>query len=200
MENLKPHKHVEVIKAWADGHQIEERDPIGHIKLGGDYIDNDWHLKATPLWREDFEYRIYDPLREVKEAFERGEVCQAKNKSSSNATWIDFTKNDNLYRGLGFLWADSSEWRVKPKEEFKDNDWVINTFSGEVFRYEHGEYFGCNFKKATKQEVLNAPNYNGSATNEDFPFEKGDFIIDISSNNNIIQLQGSIVSVNGKCF
>lgn len=32
--------------------------------------------------------------------------------------------------------------------------------------------------KADKNKVLNTPNYDGTATNEDFPFEAGDWIID----------------------
>lgn len=42
------HKHAELIKAWADGAQIQIKD-----KQTG------WEdLCSTPSWRNDFEYRI----------------------------------------------------------------------------------------------------------------------------------------------
>lgn len=44
---MKPHKHAELIKAWADGAEIEYfRDEVG------------WQLICTPSWDEDVEYRI----------------------------------------------------------------------------------------------------------------------------------------------
>lgn len=206
MQNLKPHKHREQIIAFANGHHIESRNSP----------NEPWELhteECPPSWFSNVEYRIYDPLREVKEAFERGEVIELKRHSNSN--WYEVYKGDDFGSDIRWLNRISEihpeyEWRVKPKEEFKVGDWVINEFTKWAFRLTEEKihkiknsdtYLKSNgYKKATKQEVLNAPNYNGSATNEDFPFEKGDFIIDRSSNNNIIQLQGSIVSVNGKCF
>ena len=45
---MKPHKHAELIKAWADGAEIERLTEIG------DWLpDND-----TPEWLEDVVYRI----------------------------------------------------------------------------------------------------------------------------------------------
>lgn len=43
-----PHKHAELIKAWADGAQIEFR------------VDRtcDWASVRAPVWEENFEYRI----------------------------------------------------------------------------------------------------------------------------------------------
>jgi hypothetical protein len=47
----KPHKHAELIKAWADGAEIEFYDTR--------FEEHRWKLCGTPpLWREDFEYRI----------------------------------------------------------------------------------------------------------------------------------------------
>lgn len=45
---MKPHKHAELIKQWADGHQIECR----HIE------SNLWVPASEPSWFHDFEYRI----------------------------------------------------------------------------------------------------------------------------------------------
>lgn len=44
----KPHKHAEVIKAWADGAEIQ----IFEYYLGG------WRDAATPIWDKDKAYRV----------------------------------------------------------------------------------------------------------------------------------------------
>lgn len=49
----KPHKHAEVIKAWADGAEIEYRDP----KDG-----EPWELVVNPCWIPEFEYRVKPEL------------------------------------------------------------------------------------------------------------------------------------------
>jgi hypothetical protein len=49
MSNKKPHKHAELIKAWADGAEIEVRSP---------YTENKWELHKNPQWVSDHEYRI----------------------------------------------------------------------------------------------------------------------------------------------
>lgn len=43
-----PHKHSEVIKAWADGAKIEYRLDSGEV----------WQVSTNPLWVPRFEYRI----------------------------------------------------------------------------------------------------------------------------------------------
>ena len=43
----KPHKHCELIKAWADGAEIQRRK----------YASNEW-VDTDPDWRVDTEYRI----------------------------------------------------------------------------------------------------------------------------------------------
>ena len=49
---MKPHKHAELIKAWADGHTIE--------RLWNDYKGNSkgWLIDNEPDWSEFEEYRI----------------------------------------------------------------------------------------------------------------------------------------------
>jgi hypothetical protein len=47
---MKPHKHAEVIKAWADGAKIEYRN--NNMK------DWDDMPECSPLWYETVEYRI----------------------------------------------------------------------------------------------------------------------------------------------
>jgi hypothetical protein len=43
---MKPHKHAELIKAWADGAEIQYK------QIGGEWITEE------PLWCEEYEYRI----------------------------------------------------------------------------------------------------------------------------------------------
>jgi hypothetical protein len=44
---MKPHKHAELIKAWADGAQIQVK---AHKLV--------WEDRENPLWDTDSEYRI----------------------------------------------------------------------------------------------------------------------------------------------
>ena len=41
-----PHKHAELIKAWADGAEIEV------------YLDDEWRYTTSPSWANDHKYRI----------------------------------------------------------------------------------------------------------------------------------------------
>ena len=43
-----PHKHAELIKAWADGHEIQ-------VKL---LRTNRWEETPDPSWNYEYEYRI----------------------------------------------------------------------------------------------------------------------------------------------
>ena len=45
---MKPHKHAELIKAWADGAEIEVLTPS----------TSEWNDVSEPLWIADQEYRI----------------------------------------------------------------------------------------------------------------------------------------------
>ena len=43
-----PHKHAAVIKAWADGAQVQVSSPNKHS----------WEFIMKPLWQEDLDYRV----------------------------------------------------------------------------------------------------------------------------------------------
>ena len=47
----KPHKHAEVIKAWADGAEIE------FLSLS----ERTWEKASTPTWKDTTEYRVKPP-------------------------------------------------------------------------------------------------------------------------------------------
>ncbi len=46
------HKHCELIKAWADGAEIERDYDNGNDNIG------DWEVEHNPSWRDDMTYRI----------------------------------------------------------------------------------------------------------------------------------------------
>lgn len=53
-----PHKHAELIKAWADGAVIEARPASGR---------QDWRVVRTPCWAKHWEYRVKpEPVIEKK--------------------------------------------------------------------------------------------------------------------------------------
>jgi hypothetical protein len=57
---MKPHKHAELIKAWADGAEIERYD----------HEDKDWLDDEQPIWYEADEYRIKpEPKTDIVKAF-----------------------------------------------------------------------------------------------------------------------------------
>jgi len=59
MNNKTPHKHAALIKAWADGAQIERKNSRG-----------DWFYVYAPDWDVDEEYRIQpEPKIEIKRIF-----------------------------------------------------------------------------------------------------------------------------------
>jgi len=94
----KPHKHAEVIKAWADGAQVETR-VTGHH----------WYIQQRLQFDSNtMEYRIHDPLREFKEAYARGENVEVLYPAGyKSARWYSF---DEYFCG--------SELRIAPKPDY----------------------------------------------------------------------------------
>lgn len=61
---MKPHKHAELIKAWADGAEIEE-------------LNNGIWFNSYPIWNENIEYRIKpEPKPDVVMYCEVAEYCR----------------------------------------------------------------------------------------------------------------------------
>lgn len=72
---IKPHKHKDVIIAYANGHKIEFSAPT--IRQ----VSYNWELytgKHCPAFNEEFEYRVFDEFRELKEAYASGKKIQHK--------------------------------------------------------------------------------------------------------------------------
>jgi len=67
-----PHKHAELIKAWADGAEIE-------IKC----IDGSWGFRPNPWWSTDEEYRIKP---EPKSDYSHTKIILRRNQSGEIVT------------------------------------------------------------------------------------------------------------------
>lgn len=72
----KPHKHADLIKAWADGKNIEYKDYEGN-----------WVDASCPSWNPACEYRIKPepkPDYVIYYLFYKGSMCVISNLSPAN--------------------------------------------------------------------------------------------------------------------
>jgi hypothetical protein len=110
---MKPHKHAELIKAWADGYEIEYR----YIsKTTGEWFDWKRFDGSWSTWvvTEDFEYRIKpEPKPDVSKLF----VLEA-----------------NLILGLRFSETLPIEFGSAPDKQF-----LACTFDGETGKLKSAE-------------------------------------------------------------
>lgn len=61
-----PHKHKDLIIAWANGAKIQYR-------TAGD----GWESASTPTWRESYEYRIKPQPKKCRVALVKGTITQS---------------------------------------------------------------------------------------------------------------------------
>lgn len=109
------HKHHDLIVAWAANKdlQIEWRQNS----------NNNWSRTKNPGWDEHLEYRIADPYKELKEAYNAGKTIQFK---MGDASWEDILTEPSWAWGLNL-------YRIKPEPEyvpFNYNDCIL--FVGKV--------------------------------------------------------------------
>lgn len=75
-----PHKHVELIKAWADGAKIQTK------------VAGEWKDTATPLWYTDYEYRIkpeFKVLHKIGNKYRiNGEVSMLVSTANKEAVMV----------------------------------------------------------------------------------------------------------------
>ena len=77
--DMKPHRHAELIKAWADGAEIEARTVYNHVG----YSDQ-WTPTFDPVWSNtNFEFRIKPKPRDnivkfinVRLHYREKEICR----------------------------------------------------------------------------------------------------------------------------
>ena len=79
---MKPHKHAELIKAWADGATIECNDC------------GVWFYANNPTWQENMEYRIKpEPKPDVCMSFS---VVRVHNQTTQKQISCNPYQNSNL--------------------------------------------------------------------------------------------------------
>jgi hypothetical protein len=133
----RPHKHAELIKAWADGAKIEFYDP-----------DGNWYPATNPTWSADTEYRVSDPLKVYRDALNAGKVvwvcgidgqvssivdsymldeCERSNATFELASdeinyfWNEFRNGAQIeIQSTSGTWNAISNWRhVKPNSKLR---------------------------------------------------------------------------------
>lgn len=89
MKALKPHKHAEMIKAWADGATIEIFT-----------ADGCWMEVPHPSWMRDMEYRVKREPRPdiVEESLLFLNQCISPNANLDDPSWDRWLKNGDAYR------------------------------------------------------------------------------------------------------
>ena len=95
---MKPHKHAELIKAWADGAEIEV------------LIDNEWRLSHKPLWELNWRYRIKPEPKP--------DWCMYLKRIDEH-TWTEYLPTDNIQKGKLKLTFDGETGELKSAEVIK---------------------------------------------------------------------------------
>lgn len=129
-----PHKHAEAIKAWSDGAKIEVR---------GQHRGSKWCVVEQPLWWVDQEYRVYDPLREFKEAYAAGKTLQLKiteSDGSGASGWYDVcpglpASRWEQFRPDGTMVGSGRRYALRVKSEPKTEQFRV----GALFQVEYGK-------------------------------------------------------------
>lgn len=88
-DNITPHIHAEVIKAWADGHKIEKKILSGTVWI--------WVSDYNPKWEINSEYRIYDTLS-MGDAYVKPDIT---NGGQDSIYALDEKVNHPLHYGGG---------------------------------------------------------------------------------------------------
>lgn len=95
----QPHKHKDMIIAWANGEQIEFRIPSE---------TDEWKYVSMPFWLEDVEYRVKPEPKERVHSFRIG-VGAYDDGSIYTFTVDNEVEEQHLQAGLNFIgWI--SDW------------------------------------------------------------------------------------------
>ncbi len=96
-----PHKHADVIKAWADGAVIEVQTPRHHgawVQMRTDH----------PEWLTENEYRVKRKWQAEMDAQKAGKAIQGRSPAMTGGEWQD---------GLDWAFFEEGSWdyRIKPE-------------------------------------------------------------------------------------
>lgn len=161
---MKPHKHKDLIIAWANGAKVQVYRPFDEV----------WKDCEHPFWDESSEYRIKpqeDSLQKEKSHWKNGGDVQYYNPYEKQ--WFDVINKPNCEPDWNGLFTI---WRIKP-EEFKwkkekehwenggiiqflskaDNKWVDYPFSIRDFfcssNYFHNQPYWGEYEWRIKPEL-----------------------------------------------
>jgi hypothetical protein len=96
-----PHKHAELIKAWADGAEIERRVSVNN---GFGF----WEDDSSPTWHPDLRYRLKPhKWQHCIDAQKAGKVVQAR-LLSNDGRWVE---TSGVWDFNNPYW----EFRIKPE-------------------------------------------------------------------------------------
>jgi hypothetical protein len=105
----KPHKHAKIIKAWADGAEIEYRS-TGFTE---------WFECPEPKWFIDFQYRVKPQPKIVKMYMHYEQVEERirneKNINNHNFPHLMYDNNRHMSNHLEFTFTDGKLTSVEIK-------------------------------------------------------------------------------------
>ena len=118
---MKPHKHAELIKAWADGAEIEIRTQYP------DKSWSNWEVFEEPRWGISYaEYRLKQEIpqwhKDIIQAINEGKEIQV----FRNGDWIKSNLEIISWENPSYFgYYKESEYRIKPepKPDFMEAIW-----------------------------------------------------------------------------
>jgi hypothetical protein len=130
----KPHKHAELIKAWADGAEIEGRQDS----------TLPWRVWREPAWNRDFEYRI-KPAAPVVETKMTDDELESAYDAKNGKGWycrVRAIANAAIARAIadGQVVACDHEVVVMGRESRAARDMAVAKAVGEALRARIGTY------------------------------------------------------------
>ena len=113
---MKPHKHAELIKAWADGAEIEYKSKV----------DGVWCSRDDDPWAEDYEYRVKPESKNQSNicvpAWYITELKHLVEAQGQRGTWDSDDYMRGLYNGLELALAQAEERAPNFKPVFLDGE------------------------------------------------------------------------------
>lgn len=115
---MAKHVHAEIIKAWADGAEIEYR---AWPRSGPDEKNDGWVFAESPHWLPAYEYRVKPKPHKwqvVIDAWKAGKMVQWQYPSVYG--WRDSARYKQVYGAVDMFDPPGFTWRVKPEKVVVD--------------------------------------------------------------------------------
>lgn len=117
---MKPRKHAELIKAWADGAEIEYKDK---------YLSQ-WTGTDRPCWHESTTYRVKPPVRTA--AIVDGFITM-EDGTTVNLKWIQGLLNEAFvaHGHQDFATGANEMAKVTGMKQGPHEEWYVTTDEGD---------------------------------------------------------------------